>query len=272
MAAYFISIMVQRADMFRVVIVGVVTGSFCFIVNLAITIVFGIYFGLPFPPYFVASKYIDYFEDFKLPLFEISWLADFADADNFMRPYMHSNGDFSSFQNYSLANGWGSTHGSNYPTMNKDGLIEKAFATPDESDRAKMYVDLESIYMADCPSLPMSIPTGRRWWQYWVKGWYFNALYPATYIPSVYKYDDCWFDVNGPTVGVSDGIVNMRDIQYLILHFNAKASIPGTTPDPKWVGTYGNGGVDPYGDRTCNMRDIQGAILHFSHQNNTLTP
>jgi hypothetical protein len=49
-AAYFISIMVQRADMFRVVIVGVVTGSFCFIVNLAITIVFGIYFGLPFHP------------------------------------------------------------------------------------------------------------------------------------------------------------------------------------------------------------------------------
>jgi hypothetical protein len=61
MAAYFISIMVQRAEKFRVVIVGVVTGSFCFIVNLALTIVFGIYFGLPFPPYFVASKYIDYF-------------------------------------------------------------------------------------------------------------------------------------------------------------------------------------------------------------------
>ena len=88
----------------------------------------------------------------------------------------------------------------------------------------------------------------------------------------MWKADDCWFDVNGPTMGVSDGIVNMRDIQYLIIHFNAKASVPGK-PDPKWVGVYGaNGAVDPSGDRTCNMRDIQGAILHFNHKQNTSTP
>jgi peptide/nickel transport system substrate-binding protein len=222
------------------------------------------------------------FEARELPVFDIRWLPDFADVDNVMRPYMSSNGDFSYYQNYTVANGWGGTRGSNYPTMNKDELIEKAFTTPDGPDRAKMYADLESIYLSDCPSFPIPAMTTRRWCQYWVKGWYYNAVYtsayvlpmydPGTYIPSVYKYDDCWFDVNGPTMGVSDGIVNMRDIQYLILHFNAKASIPGTTPDPKWVGTYGNGGVDPYGDRTCNMRDIQGAILHFNHKNNTLTP
>ncbi|HUW49182.1 MAG TPA: hypothetical protein VMW36_10610, partial [Patescibacteria group bacterium] len=70
----------------------------------------------------------------------------------------------------------------------------------------------------------------------------------------------------------SDGIVNMRDIQYLIIHFNAKPTVP-EKPDPKWVGVYGaNGAVDPYGDRTCNMRDIQGAILHFNHKQNTSTP
>jgi hypothetical protein len=189
-----------------------------------------------------------------------------------MRPYIHSNGDFSSLQNYTSTNGWSTTRGGNYPSLDKDELIDLAFVTPDGSERAKMYADLENIYINDCPSFPIDQLYIRRWCQYWVKGWYFNALYPATYIPSVYKYDDCWFDVNGPTIGVSDGIVNMRDIQYLILHFNAKASIPGTTPDPKWVGTYGNGGVDPYGDRTCNMRDIQGAILHFGHKQNTNTP
>jgi hypothetical protein len=65
----------------------------------------------------------------------------------------------------------------------------------------------------------------------------------------------------------------MRDIQYLIIRFNAKAPRTGQPLDSKWVGVYGaNGAVDPYGDRTCNMRDIQGAILHFGHQNNTLTP
>ena len=91
-------------------------------------------------------------------------------------------------------------------------------------------------------------------------------------MPSVYKYDDCWYDVSGPTAGVQEGIISMRDFSYLILHFGAKASIPGSTPDIKWVGTYGNGCVDPYGDRVCNMRDITNAILHFNHKNNTLTP
>jgi hypothetical protein len=74
-------------------------------------------------------------------------------------------------------------------------------------------------------------------------------------------------------MGEQDGIAgNMRDISWLILHFNAKASSPGSTPDIKWLGTYGNNCVDPYGDRVCNMRDIARTILHFNHKNNTLTP
>jgi len=76
-----------------------------------------------------------------------------------------------------------------------------------------------------------------------------------------------------PTMGVSDGVVNMRDIQYLIMHFNAKAPIPGKPLDSKWVGVYGaNGAVDPDGDRLSNMRDIQGTIIDFNHRMNTTTP
>jgi peptide/nickel transport system substrate-binding protein len=216
--------------------------------------------------------YLNYVDDSMLPLFDIGWLADFADADNLVRPYMHSNGDFSYLQNYTLVNGWRYTHGANYPTLNKDELIEQAFITQDGLDRAKMYADLESIYLADCPSFPIPVPTGRLWCQHWVKGWYYNAMHPSGYIPFVYKYDDCWYDVSGPTPNMQDGVVNMRDITYLIVHFNAKASIPGSPPDPKWVEAYGNGCVDPYGDRVCNMRDITNAILHFNHRNNTLTP
>jgi len=238
------------------------------------------YDGRTGPPFTINIAYIDWseylncFMNFALPLFSFGWLADFADADNFMRQYMHSNGDLSYFQNYTLTNGWGSTHGPNYPTLNKDELIDKALVTPDGSDRAKMYADLESIYMADCPSLPLPSPTGRRWCQYWVKGWYYgyyDALFSAFYIRDYFKMDNCWYDVTGPNVAVSDGIVNMRDIMYLIIHFNAKPPVLGK-PDPNWVGTYGNGGVDPYGDRTCNMRDIQGAILHFNHRKDTGVP
>jgi peptide/nickel transport system substrate-binding protein len=228
------------------------------------------------------ASYLNYLEDGILPLFHIPLTVDFADADNIMRSYMYSNEYFSYYQNYTLANGWGDKRGSNYPTMNKDELIDLAFVTPDGPERAKMYADLETIYLNDCPSFMIPTQTGRRWCQHWVKGWYHNAACinaytltyyaPGTYFPSVYKYDDCWYDVSGPTSSIQDGIVNMRDITYLVVHFNAKASIPGSPSDPKWVDAYGNGCVDPYGDRVCNMRDMTGAILHFGHKNNTLTP
>jgi len=85
--------------------------------------------------------------------------------------------------------------------------------------------------------------------------------------------DDCWCDVSGTTVGVSDGVVNMRDIAYLNAHYNAKAPIPGVPIDPKWVGVYGaNGCVDPYGDRKCDMKDVAMCIQHFNHYMNSSTP
>jgi hypothetical protein len=60
-------------------------------------------------------------------------------------------------------------------------------------------------------------------------------------------------DVSGPTVGVYDKTVNMRDIQYMILLFNAK---PGST---NW-----NPNADVNNDGVVNMRDIQIAIINFN--------
>jgi hypothetical protein len=127
-------------------------------------------------------------------------------------------------------------------------------------------------YYEDCPSFAVNNPRGRRWCQYWVKGWYYNALYMSQYYYSFWKSDDCWFDISGTPIGISDGKLDMKDIAYLILHFNAKAPVPGKPTDPKWVGVYGaNGAVDCYGDRVSNMKDIAGAIQHFGHKANTGT-
>ena len=60
-------------------------------------------------------------------------------------------------------------------------------------------------------------------------------------------------DVSSSTQGVYDGIVNMRDIQYMILLFNAK---PDST---KW-----NPNADVNDDDVINMRDINIAILNFN--------
>lgn len=42
-------------------------------------------------------------------------------------------------------------------------------------------------------------------------------MIPLTHSTEPY---DPWVDVTGPTPGVEDGTINMRDIQYEILHFN----------------------------------------------------
>jgi subtilisin/minor extracellular protease Epr len=103
-----------------------------------------------------------------------------------------------------------------------------------------------------------------KWLKYWVRGWCYNLYYPSDYYYSLLKLQTCWYDISGPIQGVPDSVVNMRDIVYLILHFNAKA--PELDPkDLRWIGTYGWGGVDPYPDRKCDFRDIMHAILHFGN-------
>jgi len=43
-------------------------------------------------------------------------------------------------------------------------------------------------------------------------------------LPSRSTEKDPWADVNGPTPGVPDGVVNMRDIAYEVAHFNENVS------------------------------------------------
>lgn len=199
-----------------------------------------------------------------LPIYPISWQAGFTDADYFARSYMHSEGSLAFLQGYTADNGWGSL---------KDILVDTALLTPDGPARQSLYDQLAQIYNDDCPSFPLTVIRGRMWMQYWVKGWYYNAMYPSLYYYPIWKNDDCWYDVSGSTPAVSDGVNNMKDIAYLIVHFNAHAPVPGLPVDPRWVGVYGaNGCIDPYGNRICEMKDIAGAIIHFNHHANTNTP
>jgi len=64
-------------------------------------------------------------------------------------------------------------------------------------------------------------------------------------------------DVSGPTQGEPDGKCGMRDISWIIIHFNGK---PGVG-DRKWLPN-----CDINNDNVINMRDITIAILHFNQQ------
>jgi peptide/nickel transport system substrate-binding protein len=200
------------------------------------------------------STYLGMFAAQELPIFSIGWHADFADVDNFARPYMHSNGDYSYVQGYTADNGWGNL---------KDILIDQALLTPDGPARQGLYQQLQLIYYMDCPSYPVTIPRERRWCQYWVRGWYYNAVYPGDRYNVLYKEDVPWQDVTGTKAGVPDGRVNMFDVSYVLEHFNAKAPVPGVAPDPKWVGAYGSGSPDVNGDRKVSMPDVSEVVLNY---------
>jgi peptide/nickel transport system substrate-binding protein len=113
------------------------------------------------------------FEEFLLPTWMIGWLADFADADNFARPYMHSQGDFAYFQNYS--------------DPHVDALIDGGILMADGPERNATYQELQLIYHQDAVSLPIMQAVGRRWQRDWVRGWYYNELYPGAYCYDIYK-------------------------------------------------------------------------------------
>ncbi|MEM3770439.1 MAG: ABC transporter substrate-binding protein [Candidatus Bathyarchaeia archaeon] len=204
------------------------------------------------------STYLEMWENFELPLWTIIYDVDitFSDADLFARPYMHSSSFIVFYQNYTAQNGWGTR---------KDEIIDIASKTQDNLRRAALYTELQGIYYNDAPSLPLAQPLlgGRSMW-YWVRGWYFNVLYPADFYYAMLKMQTCWCDISGPIPGVPDGVTNARDITYLILHFGARPPVCGVQ-DPRWVGTYGYGAVDLYTDRVCNARDVTLAVLHFGH-------
>ena len=103
----------------------------------------------------------------QLPVFIIGWLADYPDPHNFVHPYMHSKGTFAAWQRYK--------------NPRVDELIEKGIRTTDPEERRKIYYELQKIYFEDCPSVILYQPVGRHWERDWVKGWYYNPIYPGVY-------------------------------------------------------------------------------------------
>jgi ABC-type transport system substrate-binding protein len=61
------------------------------------------------------------------------------------------------------------------------GLIEEAIVSTDHERRQEIYDELAQIYYDDCPGILLVQPTGNRYFQDWVKGFYFNPANPANY-------------------------------------------------------------------------------------------
>jgi peptide/nickel transport system substrate-binding protein len=100
-----------------------------------------------------------------LPMFSIGWQADYPDPHNFVTPFMHSNGTFSGWQNYS--------------NPEVDALIDQGIATAVPEERQAIYYQIQDLYYEEIPSLMLYQPLGKRFFRDWVQGFYFNPVDPA---------------------------------------------------------------------------------------------
>lgn len=138
-------------------------------------------------PTFLTNTHSD-----QLGGWNVGWLADFADPDNFARTYMHSGGAFSYFQHLEL-----------YPLESYvDGQVDLGASTLNTTTRDAIYQNLQWVYKRDAISLPTVQAAGRGWHRDWVRGVYVNQLYPGIYFYDRSKtvagaYPNVDYDISG---------------------------------------------------------------------------
>jgi peptide/nickel transport system substrate-binding protein len=101
----------------------------------------------------------------RLTIFQIGWLADYPHADNFVVPFMHSEGTFSYFQSYG------------YPEL--DAKIAAAFQDTNPVTQLEKYYEIQEIYYEDAPGFILMQPLGRRFFTKYIDGFYFNPVIPG---------------------------------------------------------------------------------------------
>ncbi len=93
-------------------------------------------------------------------MFQIGWLADYADPDNFAYPYMHSTGTFSGPASYNNAT--------------VDALIEAGAIETNPVTRQQIYYDIQEAWYLDLPGIILVQPLGRRFFTTYIHGFGFN--------------------------------------------------------------------------------------------------
>lgn len=178
--------------------------------------------------------------------FPSGWIGDYADPDGFAFPFMHSQGLFTQLQRYVAG-----------PVKNPDvdPLVQYGAALPDDTQpydgsldlpnpyvainnqsslasighpeikidsrwpRRSVYYELQRIYYTDVPSITIAQPVERHFERDWVRGFYYNPMYPGLDYYHMWKAVTHFGDVN------NDGHVDVSDLAYVSAHFTA-AGLP----------------------------------------------
>jgi len=193
------------------------------------------------------ATYLTYLYSNQLTSFVLGWQADFPDPHNWMMPFMHSEGDFSGFQNIDYGDDpttmdWVSnTYGGTSPYNNYKGdlvtlssayvdeLIEKGIQLPDtagpyvkgDGSRNELYEELMDIFFAEGATMMTAQTLGRHYERDWVQGWYYNIIWPDNWYYTMWKED--------PSTVTRDLQSNIMTVPSASLTIYATITNPGET-------------------------------------------
>ncbi len=110
----------------------------------------------------------------RLPIFTAGWAEDIHDPHNWVQPFLVGT--------YANRAGFPQELVDQYAE-----LINAAVVSTDEAERQALYEQISELDYENVTGVRLAVATARRYEQRWVKGWYFNPSYSATYYYSLSK-------------------------------------------------------------------------------------
>jgi len=124
------------------------------------------------------ANYLDDNRARRMTMFFIGWLWDYPDADNYVVPYLHSQGTYG---------GRGSFAKLGDVSTQMDALIEAGSATLDPAKRKDIYYQIQELAYKNAFNIMTNEGTGRRWMRTWVGGFGYNATWSRNNFKIMYK-------------------------------------------------------------------------------------
>ena len=113
----------------------------------------------------------------RLPLFMLGWQEDYHDPQDWVGAYLVTGGTYG-----------GTQHFPKDVQAQMDQLINAAVVASDPQVRTKDYQQLQNIAYENALDIFIVQREGRHYMQDWIKGWYYNPIYPGMPETGTYFY------------------------------------------------------------------------------------